>query len=149
MKYRVKKGTTVLTHTESGSFNMREFVPLETEIDVTFGIDDLWFKPGAAAAVAAARFVVMRGMNPKLDALDSLRRSVESDWFDYLMDNYYGFHLPNNKKEIDYIVVMKDRVEEVKSKDDVDSHISESDKALRKIRQQTGNHWMPGQGISK
>ena len=135
MKFRIKKETTVLTHREGTSFNVRNFSPLPTDNDVSFDKEDVWFVPGVDSREDAA--------------LASVCHDSAAGWFDYMIGNFFGFRLPENKKQIDYIIVPKAEVEMIKSKEDIDSHISESDKALRNVRRQGGGYWLPGQGIPK
>jgi len=132
MKYKVKKGTTVITHTKGASFDVRKFMPLDTEVDVTFGENDVWFSPDKIS------------MN---EDFSSTEKDTPSEWFDFMLYNFYGFKLPENKKMIDYIIVEQHNVEMVKEKKDVDSHISDSDKTLKKIQRQSGGFWGPGQGL--
>ena len=135
MKFRIKEGTTVLTHRQEADFNVRNFSPLPTDNDVSFDKDDVWFVPGVDDRENAH--------------LNSVRLDSDSKWFEYMIGNFFGFKLPDNKKKIDYIIVPKAEVEMIKSKEDVDSHISESDKALRSVRRQGGGYWLPGQGLPK
>jgi len=135
MKFKVKKGTTVLTHTAGEAFNVRTFSPSPTEIDVSFDKSDVWFIPGVR--------------NPEKDELIHVRRDTDDKWYEYMVGNFFGFKLPQNKKNIDYIIVPKGEVEMIKSKEDVDSHMSESDKTLRNVRGQAGGYWLPGQGLPK
>jgi len=142
MKFKVKKGTTVLSHTEGEPFNVRTFSPLPTEINVTFDGGDVWFIPGV-------RSVAPSGDLPGNDELGMVRRDTDQKWYEYMIGNFFGFKLPENKKNIDYIIVPKAEVEMVKSKEDVDSHVSDSDKTIRTIRKQTGDFWVPGGGIKR
>jgi len=133
VKFKVKKGTTVLTHKAGESFNVQLFSPVPTEIDVTFSKADVWFIPGYVGDDESLAFVKEDGAIA---------------WYEYMIGNFYGFRLPKNKKNVDFIIIPKAEVELLHSKDDVKSHISDSDKAIRSIRRQGGKHWMPGQGLT-
>ena len=135
MKLNIKKGTVVLTHKQGACFDVRLFSPEPTDKDVFFDEDDVWFMPGDTSMGD--------------EQLELVRDDTDSSWFDYMVNESFGFKLPENKMQIDYIVAPKGGVEIVKSKDDVSSHISESDKALRNIRRQTGNYSFPRQGLPR
>ena len=122
MKFRVKKGTFVATHSEGMGFEWGtsgDWGWKDTEFEVTFGEDEIWFIP---------------------DAIDKLFKDANTEETWKVVENRcFGFKLPPNKTKIDYIIVKKKDVEVIK-----ESGISEHKKIVRRLRRQGGEHWFQG-----
>jgi hypothetical protein len=107
-----------------------------TEKDVTFGSDDIWFSPTHSCGPIP---FVLNG------------RQLDGSAYNTLMKNYYGFHLPDNKLNIDKIIVKKTFVipfEEAKNpmvKPDADeSTVDAARRMERRLHREAGGFHFPG-----
>lgn len=131
-KYRIQKGTLVIYHLEGSSWHIqtgfKSFKP--TDITVTFEPKDIWFLPNDHNSEC-----------PAGTGTDKLRAANlnAAEWFEHTMINFYGFHIPKNKKKIDRIIVEKNSVEII----DEESHVRRDKQAIRHLHKD-GKHFFPG-----
>ena len=104
-----------------------------TERVVEYGIEDIWFAPAKSP-------IGMKTNRAAVGEPDDFRKRVNNT---YYMMNYYGFHLPKNKHNIEQIVVPRSQVEVIDEPAEK-SHISEQKKLERKVKMNRGNYTFTG-----
>ena len=103
-----------------------------TEKVVEFDLEDIWFAP--------ERSTLREIHRSALDEPNDFRKRIDNT---YYMINYYGFHLPKNKYNVEQIVVPKSLVEVIEDPLE-NSHISEQKKLERKVKMTRGNYTFTG-----
>jgi len=107
-----------------GKWKIGEWSNIVTEKTVEFDLEDLWFTPipSPIKDVHARRAI---------GEPNDFRKRISNT---YYMVNYYGFHLPENKYNVEQIVVPKNSVTVIEDPSEK-SHISNMKKLERKVRQ--------------
>ena len=132
MKFRVEKGISVYCRNVHGKWSIGKWSSMLTEKAVEFDLEDIWFAPERSTL----REVHRRAPNEPHD----FRMHIDNT---YYMTNYYGFHLPKNKYNVEQIVVPKSQVEVIEDPSE-GSHISEQKKLERKVKMTRGNYTFTG-----
>ncbi len=125
MKFRVEKGISVYCRNQRGGWSISRWSNMVTEKPTEFDLDDIWFAPRGSELKDVHNYAP--------NEPDDFTKRVNNA---YYMSNYYGFHLPKNKYDVEQIVVPKDLVEII----EIDTHISESRRLARKVRQNRANY---------
>jgi len=105
------------------------FEKVETERNVTFDDDDVWFGPSKPYQLS----------EDKNNLLCINGRRLDSGALEYLEQRHYGFKLPDNKANVDYIIVDKFAVT---VKEATDSN-KEKNKILKRQHEKK-NYYFPG-----
>jgi hypothetical protein len=131
MKFKIEKGIKVLTHHECAPWHIRtDFIPITTDVKVTFDMGDLWFAP---------KDKKFNGSGTK----DLHAANIKDlPWYRHVIDNFYGFNLPSNARHIDCIIVERQYVKVIQSEDK--SHIRKEQQMLRRMNQPAGGYILPG-----
>ena len=137
MKFRIEKDTLVIAHHKGAGYHIKtEFVSLNTDVRVTFDMRDLWFAP---------LDMVLKGSGTEALFAGNIG---DTEWYKYVIRNFYGFNLPENSREIERIIVKKEHVkviqfEEVPRKDNSQAR-REEQRMLKRMNQPPGGYLLPG-----
>lgn len=90
--YKISKGTEILIHRADARFDLKkDWYWHITEKNISYTDDDVWFAPVYTFATR---------MEPKVLSIDN-----DEDTFTFVKNNMYGFILPKNSRNIDFILV--------------------------------------------
>lgn len=128
MKFRIEKGISVYCRNKRGAWSIGRWSNILTEKPVEFDLDDIWFAPRGSALKDVHNYA-------KNEPSDFTKRVNNA----YYMSSYYGFHLPENKYNVEQIVVPQDLVQVIEDPDE-GTHISEARRLQRKVRQNRKNY---------
>ena len=132
MKFRIEKDTKVIAHHEGASWHIKTgFVPLTTDVRVTFDMGDLWFAPLDLNLNGSGTEVLLAG------------NITDQDWYKHVIRNFYGFNLPKNARDVECIIVERADVQLIHPEGEArqseeHSHVREEKKLLRRMNQQSG-----------
>lgn len=133
MKFRIEKGISVYCRNVRGQWSIGSWSNIITEKPVEFDLRDVWFTPAHSPIKDAYT-------RHAIGEPDDFRKRINNA---YYMVHYYGFHLPENKYNVEQIVVPKQLVTVVEDPAEV-SHISEQKKLERKVKMARGNYSFAG-----
>jgi len=124
LKFRIEKGVSVFCRNVRGKWSIGRWSNIVTEKTVEFDLEDLWFTP----IPSPIKDVHAR---QAIGEPSDFRKRISNT---YYMVNYYGFHLPENKYNVEQIVVPKNLVTVIEDQLDK-SHISDAKRLERRVRQ--------------
>lgn len=152
-RFHVRSDTPVLTHTTDQSYNLkRGFLATNTEIPVVYHLPDLLFVPADftyETLMTAVDHSPGSGIRTRVleKLLEHNKASEDQAWLSHILKYFYGFVLPENKRNIDVILVRENDVvthsrdgNVIKSKIE-DSNIQRQKKMIRNVKHQKGHLW--------
>lgn len=130
IEFSVPMHTKVYRHKKGDPFNIhRDFSVQATNRDVTFNLDDVWFLPPELAGLVNK-------------SADQINRDTPEGWPTDL-ERAIGFKLPDNKFDVDYIVVPFGLIKWKKVVEEQEP-MESADKIMRKIHEQNKGFYFPG-----
>jgi hypothetical protein len=132
MKFRIEKGVSVYCRKARGAWSIGRWSNMVTEKTVEFDVSDMWFAPKQSSLQEIHR--------KALNEPDDFRKRINNG---YYMHNYYGFHLPKNKYNVEQIVVPEPLVTIISDPKET-SHVSEQKKLERKVHKSRSEYIFPG-----
>lgn len=129
MKFRIEKGVSVYCRNVRGKWSIGWWSNMLTEKAVEYDLEDVWFAPKDSSLKEVYRSAIGEP--------DDFRKRVNNAYF---MQEYYGFHLPKNNRNVEQIVVPKTYVEIIPDPTEK-SHISEAKRLERKVKQSRKFHY--------
>ncbi len=137
MKFRIEAGTNVICRRNDSDWRIRTFHSMDTDVVVTFSPSDLWFVPSSMVNDG-----ILKPMGSGTEALlaANFQEGEDKKWYRYTIQNFFGFNLPKNKKNIDQIIVNR------KSVQIIDAEVSQINRDTKTIRRlnKDGKHFFPG-----
>lgn len=133
MKFRIEKGVSVYCRKVRGKWEIVRWTNMLTERAVEYDLKDIWFAPTDSP-------IGMKEHRTAIGEPEDFRKRINNAYF---MQEYYGFHLPKNSRNVEQIVVPKTYVELITDPTEK-SHISEQKKLERKVKMNRGNYTFTG-----
>lgn len=131
IEFSISKYTKVYRHQKGDPFNIhRNFSIQATDRDVTFSLDDVWFLPPDIAEWLK-------------QSPDQINRDTPEGWPKEL-ERAIGFKLPDNKLNVDYIVVPFGLVQWRRVPETTTDKPDSAEKVMRKIHGQSKDFYFPG-----